>query len=581
MNYQIRSTGAIAFQDGLRQPGLGMEISFTALPELRYAEIDDVVKQAFEIEAFRLHCAESVRADGSHARTLWFLERVCTIALAILQDIKIPCFEAVRVTRIVEPATGQSHTTVHLTAALVDHVPVKIIVDAYAAALRYLALLATRLQQGAAFDELLVQLQSEFVEPSLPRIAGGKSTIPILSAAFDLNVPFMHLGYGVYQLGWGAQRRLFSRSSSHLDSHIGTSVSTHKHSATMLMASAGLPTPANHLVRQEDEALEAAEKLGYPVVIKPVDCDRGEGVSINIRSPDQVRQAFAKAASLSRQVLVERQIPGVCHRIAVADGQLLFAVRRDPRSITADGRRPIRELIKAANDDLGKKAILKRLPPYPADALAQDTLSRLGFGFDSIPPAGMQVPLRPIQSSEWGGSPQDVTQAIHPANIELAVRAANLLQLNVAGIDLMSQDISVPWYVNGAAINEVNQSPVLGRTHAYQREGVQRLVRSAFPRGGRIPVEVFVGGSRAFERAAQRHRDLLAKEAAGCFLVTHNAIEGPAGPWPADFAASDAYQRVRAVLLNPQARCLVVALSEAEFQRRGLPVDAADRLVVD
>jgi D-alanine-D-alanine ligase-like ATP-grasp enzyme len=295
-------------------------------------------------------------------------------------------------------------------------------------------------------------------------VPSGSSTFPLLQAADRLGIPFFHIGHGIYQIGWGSKARRLDRSSCELDSAMGAKLAQNKVATTNILRIAGLPTPPQKVVMNEEQARLAAVALGYPVVVKPADRDRGEGVSVGVCSEADLKSAFARAYNLSNagQVIVERQVSGVCHRVFIANGAMLYAVKRLPMSVRGDGFRTIRELVAETLDADENKPPWRRSGMQPIDVITCNLLDQFGLSLDSIPAHHVMVPLRPIESTEHGGVDEDVTHAIHPDNIEIALQASRLVGLSVAGVDIISRNIAEPWFTNGAVINEINYSPLLG-----------------------------------------------------------------------------------------------------------------------
>jgi cyanophycin synthetase len=349
-------------------------------------------------------------------------------------------------------------------------------------------------------------------------VPAGKSTIPVLRVAHDLGIPFTHLGMGVYQLGWGSKARRLDRSTCELDSAIGSKLAQNKVSTANILRVAGLPSPVHGVVTTETDALAIATKIGFPVVIKPTDMDRGEGVTVDVSDEAALKTAFAHAQGLSKskQVIMERQVSGVCHRLFIVNGELLYAVKRHPMSVIGDGKRTIKQLV----DDEVSKESLK--PPWnrseikPIDERALQALQKHGLSPESVPDNGMMAPLRRIESTEWGGVDEEVTKGIHPENLRVAIEASRLFGLHVAGIDIISSDITKPWHENGAIINEVNFAPLFGGAEI-SRSHIPKFFAGFIERDGKIPIEVL-----DTEEAALAFQKEQAAQGRRCYMTTSN-----------------------------------------------------------
>ena len=499
------------------------------------------------------------------------MERCLALANTLLQAGSVPAFDAGEVTGLARAAGGAPGWTATFELADVAHLDAR----CYELAVREAATLVCAMlrtpRTPAGARKLHERL--ERATAALRRHApGGKSTLPLLRAAHGLDIPFQHLGGGVYQLGWGSRALRTDRSSTALDSALGARLAQSKRWSAAVFATAGLPTPQHEIAGSLRQAMEAAARLGWPVVVKPVDLDAGKGVSVGVTNPKQLEQAVRHASERSgrRHVLVEREVPGVCHRLFVAAGRLLYAVRRLPKSVHGDGRGTVAELVARANARERTRPPWLRTEPFPLDDAAREAMSLAGFEESSVPPAGTPVPLRRIESTEWGGYDEEVGAVTHPDNIEIAVRAARLLGLQVAGVDIISPDITRPWHENGAVINEVNFAPQLGGGETSRRHIPEYLAR--FVRGdGRIPVEAVVGEDPGLAHARGRQRILLAR-GLRCFVTGHaDTITDDGRRQP--MAQRTLSGRLAGLLLDDRVDAIVLSMTTDEALHAGLPVD--------
>ena len=423
-----------------------------------------------------------------------------------------------------------------------------------------------------------------FVEKGvLPRLQphwkAGKSTIPVLRAAHQLSIPFTHLGAGVFQLGWGSKAQRIDRSVTGRDSAIGSKLANDKALSAALLRKAGLPAPSHRVVADLKAALDAAHRIGWPVVVKPADRERGEGVVVDIGSDEQLKSAFEAALKLSRarKVIIERQVEGVCHRLFMANGRLLYAVKRLPMSVQGDGLGDVAALIEA------EVARQMRLAPWehsgikPLDDLARAELTRAGYTPQTVPAKGERVALRRIESTEWGGVDEDVTQHIHPENLRVAETATELFGLTVAGIDIITPAISRPWVENGAIVNEVNYAPLLGGGEI-SRSHLPAFLGRLMGGQGLIPVEVFVGAKAAWAAAEQRWMTLLRSGQQACLSDERRTLMASGELWR--MTAAGLYGRTRAMVLSPNVQALVLVVRTDEFLLTGLPLESVDSITV-
>jgi cyanophycin synthetase len=503
--------------------------------------------------------------------------RLLLLVRALLQASYLPVFAAGRVVRIEADSQNPAGWLAMIEIPRIDNLPERCYTLAIQAASKAMAEITAQPPSPQGLASLYANLEKDAVKPLRRLIGAGKSTVPVLRAAWQMDIPFTHFGGGIYQLGWGCNARCMDRSSTGEDPVIAAKLAQNKVWSANLLHAAGLPAPVHGVAANAEEALQLALRLGWPVVVKPVDGDRGEGVSVGISDEASLHAALkiAQRASRGRPVIVEREVRGVCHRLFVANGQLLYAVKRWPKSVLGDGMQTVAALIEAANHFESSRPPWVRSEPYPADAAAVEAMGAAGFTPESIPAAGQPVPLRRIESTAAGGLDEDVSTRIHPDNLDIALRATALFGLQVAGVDIISPDIGQSWQANGAIINEVNYAPLFGGGEISRRH-IPLFFERFIPGDGRIPIEVFVGGEAAFAAARERQREQCG-EGAACFLTSHEATLTPNGD-PLHLSFASLHQRCRALLMDPRVAMLVLVIQTDELLYAGLPADRIRQL---
>lgn len=563
----------------LRQPARQLRLRCPFKCPLDLGPIDTWLESALETRVSPCNALPPRHGDPTDSGKAALTWRILLAFRALMQAARIPIFDTGCVLRI--DATNDSLPGWIATAAVprIDHLSPNCYAIASEGAVEIIRWMMEKPCTAENTVGLYEMIQQRILPPLQRMFSSGKSTIHVLRAAHADDIPFAHLGAGVFQLGYGSRIRRIDRSTTDNDSAIGSKLAQNKVWSADLIRQAGLPAPQHVLVVSEQEAKQAADQLGWPVVVKPSDRDRGEGVTVDIRDDAQLLAALktAKGASRTRKVIVERAVSGVCHRLFIAKGQLLYAVKRLPKSIHGDGEHSVAALIQAANRRESARPPWLRSERYPDDPLAVEAMAAAGFTLDSVPAAGERVPLRNIESTAWGGFDEDMTERIHPDNLDIAIRAAVLFDLEVAGIDIITPDISRPWHENGAIINEVNFAPLLGGgeiSRSHIAEFLARLVVG----DGRIPVEVFLGSDAAFAAAIGRQKELVADNLA-CYLTTDATTLTPSGTeMPLPFKSF--YQRSRALLMNRRVEAIILVVQTDEILRAGLPMDRIDRLTV-
>lgn len=336
----------------------------------------------------------------------------------------------------------------------------------------------------------------------------GPSTAAIVDAARDRRIPHIRLNAGnLVQLGYGARQRRIWTAETDRTSAIGEGIARDKDLTKQLLAACGVPVPEGQVVRSPAEAWEAAQDIGLPVVVKPSDANHGRGVSLELEQQSEIEAAFAIADAEGSEVLVERYVRGNEHRLLVVGGKLAAAARGESLWIMGDGASSVAALIdsqlnadprRGEAEDLPLETI--RLDREPAIRLL---LQRQGLDGDAVPAAGRRVLVQ-----RNGNTAFDCTHEVHPDVAAMAVLAAKVVGLDIAGIDLVAEDIGKPLHAQGGAIVEVNAGPGL-LMHLKPAAGRPQPVGQAIAdhlfaaeETGRIPI-VGVAGTRGTDVVAR------------------------------------------------------------------------------
>ena len=336
------------------------------------------------------------------------------------------------------------------------------------------------------------------------RKALGPSTASLVAAAVGRDIPWMRLNeYSLIQLGYGKyQKRIQATITSETD-YIATDLASDKKATNRILGDLGLPVPRQIAVTSPEDAVRAANRIGYPVVVKPLDGNHGNGISINLKEDHAVSEAFGFALEYNKRgatVIVETFIQGLDHRMLVINGKLEAVSKRVPGHIVGNGKNTAAELIEIVNSDprrgVGHEKVLTRLE---LDKTATIHLAEVGYDENSVPKDGEVVFLRSTANLSTGGTAVDVTDIVHPDNRNMAERAIKAIGLDIGGVDFLSADISQSYKDNGAGICEVNAAPGF-RMHVAPSEGKSRDVAGAvmemlFPAGtpSRVPIASITG----------------------------------------------------------------------------------------
>ena len=568
--------GRLGYWRGVRQPALQIHLRAPHQIEVNFPILDNwlasVLGMTVENEP------RPVPGSASNAKMSSWAWRVLQVAAYLQQEARIPVFGSGRIMQLAADPNKPDLWIINALVPCLDLLAKQVTLIAYEKAAKLIEMAVDSQYDKTNTAEITENIEKVAIKPLRLLSMSGASTVPILKEAFLQNIPYRHLGAGVYQLGWAKNSRMLDRSVVDTDSSIGSKIANKKHWTAQFLRSAGLPAPVHALVNTEAEAKRAAQQLGWPLVVKPADRERSEGVTISIRDDNRLLQGFKLAARLSKLILVEREIPGICYRLMVANGDFLYAVRRHPKAVFGDGRATIAQLIERASAENEMLPSWRRAKYISHDELCAEALVEQGRKIDDVPHPEERVALRLIESIEWGGDVEDATADVHPDNRDIAVRSARLFGLSNAGIDIITPDISKPWHKNGAIINEVNFAPQFGATLA-ARSRMALYLAGLLQGDGRIPIEVFIGADAALSAARRRQRELAA-------TGLHHHITTHERTWASNdkelkFDSSGLFDRCLALLMDREVQGLILVVQNDELLRSGLPIDRVDRVHVD
>jgi cyanophycin synthetase len=457
-------------------------------------------------------------------------------------------------------------------------------------------------QVGLAAGKLAVRLINHMVSPNptfdfvgeleslvllAERAAFGPSTQAILDEAARRDIPYIRLNdQSFVQLGQGKYQQRIRATMTSRTSALGVDIAGDKKLTTALLASAGLPVPRSETVRSEDEAVGVARHISFPVVTKPLDGNHGRGVSLDLRTEDEVRRGFQRALEQTRSgsVVVESYIKGNDYRVLVVDGHMVAIAQRVPAHVVGDGEHTVRELVDITNRDprrgIGHEKVLTRIK---LDEAAEELVKRQGFSLDDVPPKERVVKLAATANMSTGGISIDRTVDADHDNVEIAEEAARVVGLDVAGIDFLTPDICQPVRETGGAIVEVNAAPGF-RMHTHPTEGEPQYVAKAvidmlFPQGtpARIPI-IAITGSNGKTTTTRMIAHLMKGLGYKVGMTTTDGIyiDGRL----VRQADASGPRSARMVLQNPRVDFAVFEVARGGILREGLGYGANDVAVV-
>ncbi len=544
VNHRKFSAGGFGY--GLRQEFVRAVVSVAAPPDMALSAVDAALSAAIP------------RSDADSGKLSTLPERLVAWTAELQRAAGQPVFDRGRVVGM----GGPGRYVLALPA---------INVEAASEALLIVAdLIADVLDDGVAAARIVEEARKkvdEFVARHASVRTGGSNTPHFLRAAYDRKLPWFRLTAEVFQIGMGSRARWIESTLTDVTPAISMRLARNKIAAADLLRQAGLPVPKHELARSASEAVAAASRIGYPVVVKPADRDGGVAVAAGLVDDAGVVQAYETARQFSTNVMVEKHVDGRDYRLVVHDGRMIWALERVPGGVTGDGVSTVAQLVERLNQEPARaKRADAPLKPVVFDREAAELLSGYGMTVQSVPAAGDRVRLRRAANVATGGTPEAAFDQVHPDNARLAERAANALRLDLAGIDLLIPDISRSWKETGAAICEVNAQPTIGNTTSKHLYGqiLKRLVQE----DGRIPIAVVAGADEGSPVPVLVGRILTAAGLRTAVVPSRGRSE-------------DFFDAARWALIDRATDALVVAVSHRSVLTRCLPFDRCTTIVLE
>jgi cyanophycin synthetase len=333
------------------------------------------------------------------------------------------------------------------------------------------------------------------------RVRLGPSTGSIVEEAVARDIPWIRLGTNsLVQLGYGINQMRFQATITCKTSSIAVDIACNKEQTKRMLDLASIPVANGGICVDEEDLTDVIKKIGYPIVIKPLDGNHGKGASINVKKWEDAVEGLAYAKKYSHRVIVEKFITGYDFRVLVIDNKLVAAAKREPAHIKGDGIQTIQQLIDETNLDpkrgYGHENVLTQID---VDRDTTDLLEKLNYTLETVPKKGEVVYLKSTANLSTGGTSIDVTDMMHPENIFLCERISRVIGLDICGVDIMAENLTQPLKENGGCILEVNAAPGF-RMHLAPSEGLPRNVAAPvidmlYPPGkpSRIPIIAVTG----------------------------------------------------------------------------------------
>lgn len=419
------------------------------------------------------------------------------------------------------------------------------------------------------------------IEKEIANVRLGPSTKGICDEAIKRCIPVIQIGkQSILQLGYGKKQRRMEATLTDKTSCISVDIACDKELTKEILNGIGLPVPQGRCVQSEEGVINVCKEIGFPIVIKPLDGNQGKGVTVCIKNEEVAKSAYEIASKINKKVLVERYFEGRDYRVLVIDKKVVAVSLRMPPEVIGDGVHTIKELIDIENSNpLRGYDHEKPLTKILIDEVLINYLKEKDRDLNSVPDRGEKVQLRFNANLSTGGMARDCTEIIHPDNVEIIVKAAEAVGLDIAGVDVCTRDISKSIITNGGVILEVNAAPGI-RMHMYPNIGKSRnvpaqIIDYLFPKEEAYSIPVIsVTGTNGKTTTTRMIAHILSLKGfcvgmtstSGVYINNRCVVKG-------DNTGPDS---AKMVLMDKSIDVAVLETARGGILRRGLGYDLAD-----
>ena len=403
----------------------------------------------------------------------------------------------------------------------------------------------------------------------------------MVTMAMKYDIPVRRIWPGTHIFGTGSHARRLSSTMTPYTTAQGVVYAKNKRSTADLLKKSGLPGAEHVTVKTWEDTLAAAHELGYPVVVKPYDRDNGQGVYAGITNDQDLKAAYTEVTEIVSEFLVERHFDGVGHRFTIHNNQVITITQKHPATVVGDGINTVKYLIENHQNEARRIKRPNNNEPFVViginhvqmtiDHEVEGMLAQQNVTVDSVLKTGESIQLRRRNNASAGGLTRAIDQAtVHPDNKALCLRAARILDLDIAGVDLITPDVTRSWLEVGALICEVNAIPQIGYNH-----GIEPMMLDLFKNGSRIPVILAI---------VDRELELpLIHELASIFNC--NGISTQQGMWINGLCVSQpwpsSFDPAVALIFDREVDAALCVMTKADVVEHGLPLDRFDQILIE
>jgi len=403
----------------------------------------------------------------------------------------------------------------------------------------------------------------------------------MVTMAMKHNIPVRRIWAGTHVFGTGSYAKRLSSTMTPYTTAQGVVYAKNKRSTSDLLRKSGLPGAEHVTVKTWEETLAAAHEFGYPVVVKPYDRDNGQGVYAGITTDQDLKLAYTEVTKIVPEFLIERHFEGTGHRFTIHNNQVITVTQKHPATVTGDGVNTVRYLIENHQSEARRIKRPDGDEPFVViginhvqiaiDEEVEGMLAQQNVTLDSVLEPGQSIQLRRRNNASAGGLTRAIDQStVHPDNKALCLRAARILDLDIAGVDLIIPDVTRSWLEIGALICEVNAIPQIGYNH-----GIEPMMLGLFKSGSRIPVTLAI--------VDQELDPPLFHELAG--VLNCNGISTQTGMWINGSCVSqpwpNSFDPAVALLFDREVDSALCVMTKTDVVEHGLPLDRFDQILIE
>jgi cyanophycin synthetase len=261
---------------------------------------------------------------------------------------------------------------------------------------------------------------------------------------------------------------------------VGDETTKYKDVTYAILVKEGLPTPKTvcfYEKRKKNSLLKKLSTLKFPVIVKDSEGSNSKGIFPNLTTIATAKKTILKQLKKFPRLIAQEMVSGNEFRVLVLRDRIIGALRLIPPRIIGDGQKTVLGLIKEKQKNTRKKT--------PLDSTLKKILREQGTSLTSIPQKDEVIYIKKTSSLDEGGETEDVTHKVHAGIKKICIKAAEKVAKELAGIDVICDNIAKDpkkqlfniIEINGKPDIYIHYNPTYGKTRNVVKDIINFILR--------------------------------------------------------------------------------------------------------